>query len=68
MANDVDESSYFGFALANMKSPIGLPSRIQLMMNPNIMIADTESTDNTTGSTLGAFNTKSNDGPPTKTA
>ena len=58
----------YDFALANMKAPIGLPSRIQLLTNPNIMIADTGSTDNTTGSALGAFNVKKYGGPPTKTA
>ena len=37
-------------------------------MNPNILIADTGSTDNTTGSMLGAFHIRRYKGPPTKTA
>ena len=37
-------------------------------MNPNILIADTNSTDNTTDSTLGAFNIKKYVGPSTKKA
>ena len=45
-----------------------MPSRLQLVKNPNILIADTGSTDNTTGSILGAFNVKKYVGPPTKTA
>ena len=65
---DEDEDEYYGFALANVKVPIGLPSRLQLVKNPNILIADTGSTDNTTGSILGAFNVKKYKGPPTKTA
>ena len=65
---DEEELSYYGFALANMKTPIGLPSRIQLLMNPNILISDTGCSDNTTGSALGAFNIKKYVGPPTKTA
>ena len=67
LQQEEDEDKYYGFALANMKVPIGLP-RLQLLMNPNILIADTGSTDNTTGSTLGAFNVKKYKGPPTKTA
>mmetsp|Transcript_16953 Transcript_16953/g.18309 ORF Transcript_16953/g.18309 Transcript_16953/m.18309 type:complete len:88 (-) Transcript_16953:638-901(-) len=43
---DEEELSYYGFALVNMKTPISLPSRSQLLMNPNIMIADTGSSDN----------------------
>ena len=37
-------------------------------MNPNILIADTGSTDNTTGSMFGAFHIRRYKGPPTKTA
>ena len=37
-------------------------------MNPNVLIADTGSTDNTTGSMLGAFHVRRYKGPPTKTA
>ena len=62
------EDKYYDFALVNTKVPIGLPSRLQLLMNPNILIADTGSTNNTTGSILGAFNAKKYKGPPTKTA
>ena len=51
----------------NTKVPIGLPSRVQLPMNPDILIADTGNTDNTTGSILGAFNVKKYKGPPPKT-
>ena len=29
---DEDEGEYYGFALANMKVSIGLPSRLQLLM------------------------------------
>ena len=65
---DDEEDEYYGFALANTKVPIGLPSRLQLLMNPNILIADTGSTDNTTGSILGAFNVRKYKGPSTKTA
>ena len=64
-----EEDKYYGFVLVNIKVPIGLPSsRLQLIMNPNILIADTGSTDNTTGSILGAFNVKEYKGLPTKTA
>ena len=63
-----EESSHYGFVLANMKAPISLPSCIQFLMNPNIMIADTRSTNNNTDSRLGGFNIKKYDGPPTKTA
>ena len=65
---DDEEDEYYGFALASTKVPIGLPSRLQLLMNPNILIADTGSTDNTTGSILGAFNVRKYKGPSTKTA
>ena len=37
-------------------------------MNLNVLITDTRSTDNTTGSMLGAFNTRRYKGPLTKTA
>jgi len=62
---DEDEGEYYSFVLANMKVSIGLPSRLQLLMNPNILIADTGSTNNTTGSILGAFNIKNYVGSPT---
>ena len=51
--------------LTNLKS---IPSRSQILMNPNVLIADTGSTDNTTGSMLGAFHVRRYKGPPTKTA
>ena len=51
-----------------MKIPSGLPSQRQLLVDPNVMIADTGSTDNTTGSMIGAFNIKKYKGLPTKTA
>ena len=65
---DEEEDEYYGFALVNTKVPIGLPLRLQLLMNPNILIADTGSTDNTTGSVLGAFNVRKYEGLPTKRA
>ena len=62
-----DKDKYYGFALVNMKVLIGLPLRLKLFMNPTILIADTGSTDNTTGSILSPFNSKKYFGPPTQT-
>ena len=60
-----DEYSYnTGFILANLKR---IPSRSQILMNHNILIADTGSTDNSTGNMLCPFKVCKYKGPPTKT-
>ena len=63
-----DDDNRFTLAsvsLANLKS---IPSQAQILLNPNVLIADTGKTDNTTGSMLGAFHVKYYKGQPTKTA
>ena len=52
-------------SLANLKS---IPSQAHILMNLNVLIADTGSTDNTTCSMLCAFHIKRYKGPPTKAA
>ena len=50
--NDGEGIALASVILTNLKS---IPLRSQILMNPNVLIADTGSTDNTTGSMLGAF-------------
>ena len=63
--DDNEGFALLSIILTNLKS---IPSRSQILMNPNVLIVDTGSTDKTTGSMLGAFYVRHYNGLPTKTA
>ena len=44
------------------------PTKKEILLSPNIIIAYTGSTDCTSGEKIGSFNVQGYDGPPTKTA